>query len=254
MFTGSPLAVSIRSYGQDSGVHRHDFAQLVLPIQGSLAIALDGREAMLDRRLAAFVGRSTDHAQEGRSFNRSLILDLDEATLPPRLMDRLGASGLVALTPQANSLIDYMATTLTGNGAESARLRLWTPLLLDALSGDVPPIRSRLARLLDALEARPFDRWTAAGMAATAGLSVSRLHVLFQKELETSPRAWLGKLRIDRVCDWLARTDLPIAELAHRGGYSDQSALTRAMRKATGLSPAAYRRHAQESGSKIQDS
>ncbi|MFC4593979.1 helix-turn-helix transcriptional regulator [Sphingobium tyrosinilyticum] len=235
-------------------MHRHDFAQLVLPIQGSLAIAFNGREAILDRRLAAFVGRSTDHAQEGRLLNRSLILDLDEATLDPRLLDRIGTTGLVALAPQASSLIDYMATSMTGDGADAARLRLWTPLLLDALSGDVPPIRSRLARLLDALEARPFDRWTAASMAATAGLSVSRLHALFQQELETSPRAWLGKLRIDRVCDWLARTDLPIAELAHRGGYSDQSALTRALRKATGMSPAAYRRHAQESGSKIQDS
>ena len=33
----------------------------------------------------------------------------------------------------------------------------------------------------------------------------------------------------------------------HRAGYSDQSALTRAMRRATGLTPAAYRRQQQES-------
>lgn len=254
MFTGSPLAVSIRSYGRDMDVHRHDFAQLVLPVHGALAIALDGREAMLNRTLAAFVGQSTDHAQEGRSPNRSLILDFDPATLDPRMVDRFGTTGLVTLAPQANSLIDYMATMLTGGTADAGRLRLWTPLLLDALSGGPPPVRSRITRLLDALETRPFDHWTAATMAATAGLSISRLHALFQQELSTPPRAWLAKLRIGRVCDWLAQTDLPLAEIAHRGGFYDQSALTRAMRKATGLSPAAYRRRAQESGTKLAES
>jgi AraC-like DNA-binding protein len=42
----------------------------------------------------------------------------------------------------------------------------------------------------------------------------------------------------------LSSTDLSIAELAYRLGYADQSALTRAMRKAIGLTPAAYRRQA----------
>jgi AraC-like DNA-binding protein len=81
-------------------------------------------------------------------------------------------------------------------------------------------------------------------MAEKVGISTSRLHAIFQESLGKSPRVWLTELRLERVCRLLTSTDVPIAELAYRFGYADQSALTRAMRKATGLTPAAYRRQA----------
>jgi AraC-like DNA-binding protein len=87
-------------------------------------------------------------------------------------------------------------------------------------------------------------------MARAAGVSVSRLHGLFREELASSPHAWLLAHRIGRACEWLASTATPIAEIALRAGFSEQSALTRALRKATGMTPAAYRReHRLESGS-----
>jgi AraC-like DNA-binding protein len=42
-------------------------------------------------------------------------------------------------------------------------------------------------------------------------------------------------------------TSLPLAEIALACGYADQSAFTRAFGRATGLTPAAYRRQAQAS-------
>jgi AraC-like DNA-binding protein len=89
-------------------------------------------------------------------------------------------------------------------------------------------------------------------MAAAVNVSVSRLHALFREELDTSPKNWLREHRLARVREWLTSTDLPIAELALRAGFSEQSALTRAMRKASGLTPAAYRRQSRENGSNPQ--
>ena len=63
--------------------------------------------------------------------------------------------------------------------------------------------------------------------------------------------------RIGHVRKWLAESDLPIADLALRAGYADQSALTRAMQRLTGLTPAAYRRQTrleQKNRSPEQDS
>jgi len=93
-------------------------------------------------------------------------------------------------------------------------------------------------------------------MATQAGVSVSRLHDLFRAELDTTPHAWLAEVRLRRVREGLAGSDLSIAELAYRSGYADQSTLTRAMRRATGMTPAAYRRRsrearAQEPGTRI---
>ena len=100
------------------------------------------------------------------------------------------------------------------------------------------------------VEAEPGQDWTVARMAREAGMSVSRLHAVFRERLGATPRAWLGQQRLDRARRWLAASPLSIAEIAHRTGYSDQSALTRAMREAGELSPGAYRRRAQETASK----
>jgi AraC-like DNA-binding protein len=133
-----------------------------------------------------------------------------------------------------------------------ALLQGWVPLLLDTLALDAPRPASRLAALMARVEADPGQPWTTEAMAAQLGLSVSRLHALFREELDLSPHAWLQGVRIARVREWLAGTDLPIAELALRAGFSEQSALTRAMRKATGLTPAAYRRERREIGSSTE--
>jgi AraC-like DNA-binding protein len=252
MLVSDPFSISIRSYGAGTEAHRHDFAQLVLPLEGSLSIEIAGREDRIDRNCAAYVAPGTRHAQESRLTNRFLILDFDASDLDRKVADRLASGPFIPLVPEANYLIDYMGSLITKGASSSSKVGLWTPLLLDALLGDKPQPHSRLGGLLAVMDANPFENWTANSMAARVNLSVSRLHALFREELDTTPRAWLSNLRLSRVCQWLATTDLPIADLAYRSGYADQSALTRAMRKATGLTPAAYRRRARETRHKEQ--
>lgn len=241
--------LSLRSYGQRSELHWHAFSQLVLPLAGTLDIDYAGRSIRLDRRVGAYVERGDRHAQGSRDDNRFLIVELDPDRIDPRIADQLASHPRLAMTPEASHLIDYMGLTLARGSVTPARLRLWAPLLLDALAGDAPRPPSRLGRLLAVLQQRPFDDWPVERMARLVQLSPSRLHALFQEELATTPRAWLADQRLQRVQDWLVATSLPIAEIAYRAGFADQSALTRAMRRATGLAPAAYRRRAQESGS-----
>lgn len=248
-------AVWLRSYGAPSTPHCHDFAQLVLPLEGSLEMEIGGRGAVLDRRTAAYVDQGVRHDQASPQRNRAVILDLDRQALGAGLADRLAARPLIVLPPEARSLVDYMGQSLARGPASPARLAHWMPLLIEALGGgaDPAPPAHRLSPLLAVLEDRPFEDWTAAGMAALAGLSTSRLHAVFRAELSATPRAYLAGLRLAHVQRWLAEGETPIAELACRGGYADQSALTRALRKATGLTPAAYRRQAQESRSRPQE-
>ena len=241
--------LSLRRYGQRSDLHWHEFSQLVLPLAGTLDIDYAGRSVQLDRRLGAYVERGDRHAQGSRDDNRSLVIELDPDRIDPRVADHLATHPRLVLSAEASHLIDYMGVALTRGSVTSARLRLWAPLLLDALTGDAPRPPSRLAGLLAVLQQRPFDDWPIERMARLVQLSSGRLHALFQQELATTPRAWLAAQRLQHVQDWLAGTSLPIAEIAYRAGFADQSALTRALRRATGLTPAAYRRQAQASGS-----
>ncbi|MEI7188451.1 AraC family transcriptional regulator [Dickeya dianthicola] len=246
--------LSIRGYGAREALHRHDHSQLVLPLSGSLSIDISGQGAQLDRRLAAYVDRDFPHAQESRGANQFLIVDVEPSHLDSRVTEYLASCRFLNLAPEANHLIDYMGGMLVNGRVSESRIQLWAPLLLDALTGDGPQPRLRLRGLMSAIDSDPFLDWTTAYMAQQVGMSVSRLHAVFRNELDTTPHAWLARVRLGRVQHWLATTTLPIAEIAYRGRYADQSALTRAMRKATGLTPAAFRQQSQESGPRERES
>jgi AraC-like DNA-binding protein len=242
-------AIHVRSYGSPSAPDRHGFAQLVLPLSGTLALEIDGRGARLDPLNGAVVAPGAWHAQDSACANRSLIVDFDlDAAATPDLTARLLERPFCALEPAARKLVDFMAI-LAGEGVAgpaAGALAGWLPLLLDRLALDAPRPRSRLAALLARIELDPGLPWHTEAMARSAGLSVSRLHALFREEQGATPHGWLLALRLARVQDWLAQGDAPIAELALRAGFGDQSALTRALRDATGMTPAAYRRERRE--------
>jgi AraC-like DNA-binding protein len=240
----STSSIAIRSYGAHSTADAHRFAQIVLPLAGELSMDIAGRQSVIDRNVAAYVEAGSWHDQVSDVANRSLILDLFPSELDARLSDRLASRPFIPMTPEAANLVAYMESVMNRRRLLPHRLKLWIPLLLDALLGEEPQLPSRLARLFAAVEADPSKEWTVEVMAERAGVSVSRLHAIFQESVGKSPRAWLTATRLNFVCHLLTATDLPVAELAHRAGYSDQSALTRAMRKAMDLTPAAYRRQA----------
>lgn len=211
---------------------------------------IGGRGAAIGRGQMAFVDADACHDQVSDQANRSFILDLDPAIIAPSLRERLGRNPYRPLSPAASKLVDFMALMAADRAAPAIAVEHWAPLLFETLDEAPAAPRSRLAALLALVETDPGSSWTTATMASRAGLSVSRLHAVFREELDTTPIAWLSHLRLERVREELRSTRRSIAELAYRNGYADQSALTRAMRRETGLTPGVYRRQAQESGTR----
>lgn len=247
MSSATAFELHVRSYAVDTGHVRHAFAQLVLPLNGVLALDIEGRQRELDASSAAFVEPGAVHNTLGVRADRSLILDLDEAALGDDAAGVLARRCFVPRNAAASRLVDYMQLVIDGGRDPATLLSMWVPLLLDSLAQTPVRPTSRLQALLACLEAEPGLPWTTRSMAARAALSVSRLHALFDTELQTSPKAWLAGVRLRHARDLLCRTGLPIAEIAQRCGYADQSALTHAMRRLDGITPAALRRTAQES-------
>ena len=83
-------------------------------------------------------------------------------------------------------------------------------------------------------------------MAQAAHVSVSRLHVLFRDELDTSPHDWLLRCRLDCARSLLTHSARSVADIALACGFSDQASLTRAMRRVLDTTPGACRRAGQE--------
>ncbi|WP_295463170.1 AraC family transcriptional regulator [uncultured Pseudomonas sp.] len=237
--------LAIKRYEGEHQPHAHAFAQLVLPIQGGMELELAGRGgARLHTGLAALVAPDCDHAQRSAPDSRFLVIDCATDWLPAQTLDQALRQPGLPIPPAARQLLAFAEltppATLTQHASELTRL------LLHSLTVIVPA--SAFDRLLTRVEAQPAGDWTNAAMATLTGVGLSRLHLLFHERFGQTPQAWLTDLRLRQAQRWLGDSRLPIAEIALRVGFSDQAALTRAMTRRQGISPAAWRRNPRPPG------
>ncbi|MDO3441752.1 AraC family transcriptional regulator [Agrobacterium sp. V1] len=236
-------SADIRTYRQERPRERHGFVQIVLPVSGCLRIDVGGRQDELSIGRGVFIHRDAPHTQEATVINHSLVVDIDESAVSEQTLERFSRVPFLDIAPDTRQLIAYMRSLIKTDGRRDDIAALWAPLLVDSLAPEKADIRQRLRKLSAVVGAEPFFPWTIDMLAACVTISDSRLHALFLEEFGFPPHRWLAGLRMDKVCTLLNQSSLPIAEIALRAGFSDQTALTRAMRNAVGETPATYRRN-----------
>lgn len=82
-------------------------------------------------------------------------------------------------------------------------------------------------------------------IAHHTGVSRRTLEKLFKRELGRGINQEFQRRRLDRACDLLRMTHLPIGDIADGLGYSHLSVFTKAFTAAHGTSPTVYRRQAE---------
>jgi len=106
--------------------------------------------------------------------------------------------------------------------------------------GGLSPAALRRVQLyVEANLARPIP---AADLAERAGLSDFHFARAFKISMGTTPRAFVERLRIGRAQELLRGSSMPLAEVAAATGLGTQSRFTTTFRRATGITPATYRR------------
>lgn len=86
-------------------------------------------------------------------------------------------------------------------------------------------------------------------VAGVCHLSPSYFIKAFAQTVGLSPYAWLIAQRVEKACGLLGENKLPLAQIALECGFVDQSHLTKAFVKRTGITPARWRQaRVQETG------
>jgi AraC family transcriptional regulator len=106
--------------------------------------------------------------------------------------------------------------------------------------GGLSRAQARLSK--DLLEANLDGSIALRDVAKACGLSTSHFNRAFKETFGKPPYRWLIERRIDRARELMANSRLPLADVAARCGFADQSALNRSFRRIHRTSPGQWRR------------
>lgn len=115
-----------------------------------------------------------------------------------------------------------------------------------AQQGDAPLLNALsdryVGKALQALHQHPQAAWSLASLASDVGLSRAAFARRFTQLVGQPMFDYLTGIRLQRACQLLRETDLPIHEVASRAGYESDLAFTRTFKKRLGQTPTAYRK------------
>lgn len=100
----------------------------------------------------------------------------------------------------------------------------------------------QMRRATELLEAHLDGDIALQQVAEACELSVSHFSRAFKQTFRTPPYRWLIERRVDRARDLMTNSRLPLADIAIRCGFADQSALNRSFKRIHGVTPGIWRR------------
>lgn len=167
--------------------------------------------------------------------------------------DLVGLYGhLYTLSPQSpviQRLLLFQAfpyKTLHPHALDSAELVLELLLALGAsarASASPDPFLGLVRRALEVMDGMLEDGLSVSTLASRLGVGREQLTRSFQKRLGRPPQQVIREMKMRRASFLLKDTDLPVAQIAERLGYSDQTNFIRAFRAVLGTTPHEFRRH-----------
>ncbi|MGL4238799.1 helix-turn-helix domain-containing protein [Tabrizicola sp.] len=111
---------------------------------------------------------------------------------------------------------------------------------LAPVKGGLAPWAER--RSLELMRVRLSEDISLDELAVEARLSPFHFARMFKQSVGVPPRVHLTRLRVEKACELLERTDLPVTEIALEVGYSSNQVLARVFMKHRRMSPSDYRR------------
>lgn len=253
----------------NDGVHV-GASQVTVGIYQGADFHMDWRSPDTDRLQSGLMSKGQAHVGDGRlplwvRCNASpsfFAFAIDEAFVTEAcegLFDGLADYALktsIGVEDPVIARIGALGQIELGQGGSSGRLyveSLGTALAVHLLrkygvssrqatlhKGGLPP--ALLRRVIDYISAHLCDELSLAELALITGLSAHHFGQAFRAATGKPPHRYVIEKRIHRARELLRDARIPIAEIANAVGFSSQSHLTINFRRATGITPARFRR------------
>jgi AraC-like DNA-binding protein len=273
-----PLFCELQRYRPETGSsqHTHDCLELVYVVKGSGVHRIDGEPFPLIPGDLYAIGLGTLH-----TFKAESELWFYNLLIKPELFDEPERRELAALhefadflrggsaaarpklsfSPPHSDRLAGLLAKLTREiherapGWRLAAKSIFSEFVVEACrptslaeSGtpevDGGPVAATLARIHE----RYTEPLTVDELARLAEVSAGHLGETFKKRTGLTIHQYVTKLRIERARALLEETELSVTEICHRAGFEDSGYLTRVFKRATGVTPRAYREQCRRNG------
>lgn len=237
------IHLEVRSYrGGDR--HWHDFSQILLPMQGSMRLDIEGRSSVVSSHCVAVIPQQCEHDFKPSADCSMLILDIDAAAFASEAAPALLSSGMPSLTriePWLWRLFRQLGAEVEAGACgarDAARMTMAALHLVEPSERPRPWSRSE-RRVLDV--AQRAQGTGVSEMARMAGLGQSQFHALFRATTGQSPKQLQLSRLFEDAAHRLIDTSASISEIAYELGYQNASSFNRQFKRRFGLTPSEFR-------------
>jgi AraC family transcriptional regulator len=224
--------------------HTHEQAFFSLLLKGSYREYFGGSELRYYPFTLGFHPTATEHVDEITVIGTRFLLIQLSNEYNQRMVEGEPALRNASSPLLCNARGSWWATTLLYDPCD---IEGAVPEMLSTLLPDWPRTADRgrpkwLSRALDLLRSEYTGRPTVIDLAQRLDLHPVYLAREFRRWSGQSVCEFVNRLRVCRALEHLQRSEMPLAEIALRAGFADQSQFTKTFRRYHGTTPGNVRR------------
>ncbi|WP_435921343.1 helix-turn-helix domain-containing protein [Paenibacillus sp. DYY-L-2] len=269
-----PFYIQYGGHEEDTSHHRHaDFSELVIVLNGHATHVVNSEESFIKKGNAFVINGRTAHSyKDPHDFKICNIMFKSEMLKSAGQDLRIsnGFQALFILEPfyrnihayksklnMSISSLEYVSSLVsvmieeyqnklqgyqTMLASRFMELVVYLSRQYDNQEKGVDNSLMHLANAISYIEEHYLEPVSLDTIASKSGISVRHLNRIFQAYYQTTPIAYLQRLRAERACTLLKRTTLPVTQISFECGFNDSNYFARLFKKLYGVSPKSYRK------------
>jgi len=235
--------------------HVHQYAELVIPLEGDIIIRISDRAELLSPGKAAFVHPFQAHSYYSEVVNKLAIFVFSPSMLPDFFKTFDGKVGNRAVFTASESTLDSFATRIYSNpdfDLYDAKGCLY--LMLGDYMKQVEPMPGLesdtiAVKVVNYINENITDDITLTSIALAIGYNPNYLSGCIQRIFGMNLRSLIASIRTDKAKYLLWETDKTGLEICFECGFGSERSFHRQFKDNTGKTPKEYR--SQYAGGKI---
>ncbi|GAB4376773.1 MAG: AraC family transcriptional regulator [Elainellaceae cyanobacterium] len=224
-----------RTYADRADTHDHPFAQLILPLNGTLFISTALEQLELTESRLFFLPPQCQHTFYAKDSNEFLVLDIPSFLIAERDLQPVPNGLSLVLDDRWQAIRQLLLTEITDSAIAAPHLMPLVHYVCGLLRQNHTP------RSLQFLHSHYHEAIDLKTLATLEGYSLTYYCDWFRRQTGMSPKAYIQQLRLQKAKELLQHSNFSVWQIARQVGYEQPASLTRLFQQHERQTPLAYR-------------